>query len=110
MKKQYKKFQIKNGGNGEERKERLTKAGYNYNRIQEKVNKRLNQNLTYIIKKGDTLTSIARKHNTTVNKLVELNNIKNPDLIYANQILKIKQVNKWILQKKQINQQIYLVQ
>lgn len=30
---------------------------------------------------GDTLTSIAGKYNTTVTKIVQLNNIKNPDVI-----------------------------
>lgn len=77
-------------GNGEERKNRLEQAGYNYNSIQEKVNKRLNNELTYVVKKGDTLTSIAKKYNTTVNKLVESNNIENPNLIYVNQILKVR--------------------
>lgn len=45
---------------------------------------------TYKVKKGDTLSSIAKKYNTTVQKLVELNNIKNPDLIYTDQVLKVK--------------------
>ena len=37
----------------------------------------------YIIKRGDCLSVIAEKYGTTVKKLCELNNIKNPDLIYA---------------------------
>lgn len=36
---------------------------------------------------GDTLTSIARKYNTTVQRLVELNNLLNPNLIYAGESL-----------------------
>lgn len=44
---------------------------------------------TYIVKSGDTLGAIASKFNTTVNKLVALNNISNPNLIYVGQILKI---------------------
>ena len=44
---------------------------------------------THTVKKGDTLSSIAKKYGTTVAKLVKLNNIKNPDLIYAGQVLKI---------------------
>lgn len=44
----------------------------------------------YTVKKGDTLTSIAKKYKTTVKKLVELNNIKNPNLIITGQKLKIK--------------------
>lgn len=44
-------------------------------------------NVTYTVVKGDTLTKIASSYNTTVSKLVELNNIKNPDLIYVGQVL-----------------------
>lgn len=43
----------------------------------------------YTVKKGDTLIAIAAKFETTVAKLVKANNIKNPDLIYAGQKLKI---------------------
>lgn len=43
--------------------------------------------ITYTIKRGDTLSSIARKYNTSVNKLVMLNNISNPNLIYAGNII-----------------------
>lgn len=39
----------------------------------------------YIVKKGDTLSGIAKMHNTTVQELVKLNNIKNPNLIYVGQ-------------------------
>lgn len=41
---------------------------------------------TYTVKKGDTLTKIAKKYNLTVNKLKELNNLKS-NTIYANQKL-----------------------
>lgn len=44
----------------------------------------------YVVKRGDTLWSIAQKYNTTVAKLVELNKIQNPNLIYPNQKIKIK--------------------
>ena len=44
----------------------------------------------YVVKTGDTLAQIARTHNTTVAKLAKLNNIKNPDLIYIGQKLKVK--------------------
>lgn len=33
----------------------------------------------YVIKRGDNLSVIAMKYGTTVRKLCELNNIKNPD-------------------------------
>ena len=42
-------------------------------------------NSIYIVKRGDTLSHIALKYNTTVNRLVQLNNIKNPNLIYTGQ-------------------------
>ncbi|MCF7898840.1 MAG: LysM peptidoglycan-binding domain-containing protein [Candidatus Pacebacteria bacterium] len=42
----------------------------------------------YTVSKGDTLSSIAKRNNTTINKLMELNpNIKNPNLIYAGKTL-----------------------
>lgn len=37
----------------------------------------------YVIKKGDALPVIAERYGTTVKLLCELNNIKNPNLIYA---------------------------
>lgn len=43
----------------------------------------------YKIKQGDTLWHIALKFGTKVNKLVELNHIKNPNLIYVGDMLKI---------------------
>ena len=44
---------------------------------------------THTIKRGETLTSIARKHNTTVNILAELNNIKNVNLIISGATLQL---------------------
>ena len=46
--------------------------------------------LTYVVRSGDTLSSIARRFNTTVNELVELNSISNSNLIYPGQVLKIE--------------------
>lgn len=43
----------------------------------------------YTIQKGDTLTAISKKFKTTVKKLVSLNNIKNPDLIYAGDRMRV---------------------
>lgn len=43
----------------------------------------------YTIQSGDTLTSIARRYHTTVQKLTELNHISDPDLIYTGTSLKI---------------------
>ena len=42
----------------------------------------------YVVKKGDTLCSIARNFNTTYQVLAEINNIENPNLIFPNQVLK----------------------
>lgn len=39
---------------------------------------------------GDTLSEIAIKYSITVDKLVSLNNIENPDLIYAGDKLRVK--------------------
>jgi LysM repeat protein len=46
-------------------------------------------NNTYTIKSGDNLTRIAAMHNTTVNDLVKLNNISDPNKIYAGQTIKL---------------------
>lgn len=43
----------------------------------------------YTVKSGDYLGKIANKFNTTVDKLVELNDIKNPNLIRVGQKLKV---------------------
>ena len=43
----------------------------------------------YIVKSGDTLSEIALRYGTTVNRLVSLNGIKNPNLIYPGQVLRI---------------------
>lgn len=44
----------------------------------------------YIVRKGDNLTKIAKMFNTSVDKLVKLNNIKNKNLIYVGQKLRVK--------------------
>jgi flagellum-specific peptidoglycan hydrolase FlgJ len=44
----------------------------------------------YIVQKGDTLSEIAKRYNTTVQNLVKLNNLKNPDLIKVGQKLRLK--------------------
>lgn len=42
---------------------------------------------TITVQRGDTLSRIALEYNTTVARLVELNNIANPNLIYTGQTL-----------------------
>lgn len=44
---------------------------------------------TYTVKKGDTLSHIAKRHGTTVNRLASLNNIKNVNKIYVGQKIKL---------------------
>ena len=44
----------------------------------------------YTVQKGDNLTKIAQKFNTTVDWLVEVNNIKDPNKIYVGQKLRVK--------------------
>ena len=45
---------------------------------------------SYTVKSGDTLSTIASQHNTTVNQIVLLNQLSNPNLIYVGQVLKLK--------------------
>ena len=49
-----------------------------------------NDTLKYVVKRGDTLTQIARRYGTTVNRLAQINNIKNANKIYAGQVLLIE--------------------
>jgi len=84
-------------GNGDDRKNRLTSSGYNYSEIQAKVNEMLRTpskatKIVYVVKSGDTLSSIARKYNTTWQKIYEDNKSvigSNPNLIKAGQKLEI---------------------
>ena len=82
-------------GNGQERKDRLTAEGYDYNAVQSIVNQRLGSapketTTTYVVKKGDTLSAIAKKYGTTYQKIARDNGIENPNLIFPGQKLNIK--------------------
>ena len=79
-------------GNGADRKTALTNAGYNYEEVQSKVNELMhtNKETIYVVQKGDTLSGIAKKYNTTYQKIAKDNNISNPNLIYPGQKLIIK--------------------
>ena len=46
--------------------------------------------ITYVVKKGDSLSKIASKHNVKVAKIIELNSLKNANSIYIGQKLKIQ--------------------
>lgn len=79
-------------GNGQERKDKL---GNIYEKVQARVNeillgKKVSQETIYIVKSGDTLSEIAKKFNTTYQKIAKDNNISNSNLIYPNQKLVIK--------------------
>ena len=55
-----------------------------------KSNSSSNSSVTYTVKSGDTLSEIAKKYNTTVNKIASDNGITNINLIYVGQKLIIK--------------------
>jgi len=78
-------------GNGEARKQSL---GSRYQEVQNRVNQLISSKKTsavyYTIQSGDTLSGIASKYGTTVNQLVSWNNIKNPNLIYVGQKIRVK--------------------
>ena len=45
--------------------------------------------ITYTVQRGDTLSKIADAYGVTVEHIVELNNIQDPNLIYPNEKLRI---------------------
>ncbi len=45
--------------------------------------------VTYTVRRGDTLYTIARRYDTTVSALVRENSIANPNLIYPGEVLRI---------------------
>ena len=75
-------------------KETLKKAGYagtdaEVKQIQDRVNSLLQKDVIYIVKKGDTLSEIAKRYNTTVQAIAKKNNIQNVNLIHTGMKLKI---------------------
>lgn len=58
----------------------------NYNNLNEENS---TSKVYYKVRRGDTLFRIAKMYNIDITKIVRLNNIRNPNLIYPNQILKI---------------------
>lgn len=72
---------------------RKTVLGTRFEEVQKKVNEIYGVNTStiyYTVESGDTLTSISEMFETTVDKLISLNAIKNPNLIYAGDRLRIK--------------------
>lgn len=82
-------------GNGNDRKNKLQAAGYDYNAVQAEVNKKLGSGSGssaqyYTIQSGDTLSEIAQKYGTTVKQLQNWNGIKNANVIYVGQKIRVK--------------------
>ncbi|MFW6287381.1 MAG: peptidoglycan DD-metalloendopeptidase family protein [bacterium] len=44
---------------------------------------------TYIVKQGDSLSKIAQNYNVSINDIISINNLNNPDMIMVNQEIKI---------------------
>ena len=86
---------IKN--NWEDLAEAVVKALANYIGVPYSLNEESDY---YVVKKGDSLWSIAKKYNMTVDKLKSINNLKS-NLLSIGQKLKIKESND--------NQNIYIV-
>ena len=95
-----------NWGNGQERKDRLTAAGYNYSTVQARVNEMLSGNkpapkpvdntVTYTVKPGDTLWGIAERFLGKGSRWREIYYANqaiigaNPNIIHPGQKLTIK--------------------
>lgn len=83
-------------GNGDERRNALTAAGYDYAAVQAKVNEMLKGTTAtatyYTVKSGDTLSAIAKKYGTTVAAIQKLNPtlIKNVNLIITGWKIRVK--------------------
>lgn len=57
-------------------------------KFQEQRRQRESRSLVYKVKRGDTLSGIAKKHNTTVEKLCRLNNISKNKTLSLGQLIK----------------------
>ena len=86
-----------NWGNGEERKNRLSAAGYDYDYVQTKVNELCGvhnepQPVYYTVKSGDTLSAIASQYGTTVSAIQSMNSslIRNVNLILVGWKIRVK--------------------
>ena len=77
---------------GAERIQKLTAAGYDASAVQRRVNELLgaSNSITYMVKAGDTLTTIARNYGVSYLKIATDNGIVNPNLIHVGQKLVIK--------------------
>ena len=85
-------------GNGQDRRNRLTAAGYDYGAVQSIVNQRISGSsnsggsgeVWYTVKSGDTLWAIAQRYGTTYQEIARLSGISNPNLIFPGQRVRVK--------------------
>lgn len=78
-------------GNGADRMNRLSQAGYDPDAVQAIVNARLGASArqTYTVQSGDTLSGIAARYGTSWQHLADLNGLADPNLIYPGQVLTV---------------------
>ena len=84
-------------GNGADRRNRLSSAGYDASAVQAKVNELLHakaqpQAVYYTVQRGDTLSGIARRYGTSVSAIQRLNAslIRNVNLIRVGWKIRVK--------------------
>lgn len=81
-------------GNDPERRKKLVAEGYDPDAVQAEVNRQLEGSgvsaVYYKVQPYDTLSKIAQKCGTTVDRLVRLNGIANKNLIYVGQKIRVK--------------------
>ena len=80
-------------GNGDDRRNRLSQAGYDPDAVQAIVNAKLGASApaqqTYTVQSGDTLSGIAAQYGTSWQHLAELNGLADPNVIYPGQVLTV---------------------
>lgn len=103
-------------GNGQERKDRLTAAGYDYDAIQSIVNRIYNNggestSTTYTVKSGDNLSAIGAKYGVDWRKIADANGVKGPKyIIYPGQRLVIPGANSPSTPSSSVSYRTYKVQ
>lgn len=68
-----------------------------------------NQEITITVTRGQTLSNIAFRYGTTVNRLVQMNQIANPNLIYVGQMLRIPTTENAIQNLNPDTSHVYIV-
>lgn len=80
-------------GNGDDRRNRLSQAGYDPDAVQNIVNAKLGASAparqTYTVRSGDTLSGIAARYGTTWQHLAQLNGLADPNIIHPGQVLAV---------------------